>query len=83
MTIAREVFDRQPLFIRQGALELWGVVLATRSDLCRTRHLYSFSGFFVEACYAHGSKKLTCLCSFSQSARLAPYLDQIELILSR
>ena len=24
MTIARKVFDRQPLFIRQGALQLWG-----------------------------------------------------------
>lgn len=79
MNITKEAYDRKPLFIRQGALKLWGVPLARRSDLCRTRQLYSFNNFFAEACYDNTNGKLTCICSFTQSNRLDPYLDQLNL----
>jgi len=79
MNITKEAYDQQPLLIRQGALKLWGVPLASRSDFCRTRQLYSFNNFFAEACYDSTNGKLTCICSFTQSNRLDPYLDQLNL----
>lgn len=51
MQVAREEYDNKPLFIRQGALKLWGVPLAVREDFCRVRHLYSFNDFFAEMCH--------------------------------
>ncbi|GAB3775339.1 hypothetical protein GCM10028818_19350 [Spirosoma horti] len=78
MNITREAYDRQPLLIRQGALKLWGVPLATRSDFCRTRRLYSFNNFFAEVCYDNTNSQLTCICSFTQLKRLDPYLDQLD-----
>lgn len=79
MDITKEAYDRQPLLIRQGALKLWGVPLARRSDFCRTRQLYSFNNFFAEACYDTTNGKLTCICSFTQSKRLDLYLDELNL----
>lgn len=79
MNITREAYDRQPLLIRQGALKLWGVPLAKRSDLYRTRQLYKFNDFFAEACYDSTSGKLTCVCSFTQLKRLEPYREQLDL----
>ncbi|MCK8490556.1 MULTISPECIES: hypothetical protein [Spirosoma] len=79
MKITRENYDRQPMLIRQGALALWGVPLAKREDLCRMRELYSLEGFFVEACYDKETNKLTCICSFTRSDRLLPYVEPVEV----
>lgn len=79
MNIDQTAYDKNPLFIRQGALQLWGVPLAWRVDLCRNRQLYHFSEFFAEMCFDKQTGKLTCICSFTQQLRLAPYLDQIRL----
>ncbi|MBD2752015.1 hypothetical protein [Spirosoma validum] len=82
MKITRELFDQQPLFIRQGALRLWGTPLVHRFDLCRNRHLYSFGDFFAEACFDPQNGKLTCICSFQRTERLTTYLDQVKLTTS-
>lgn len=79
MTISRVCFDRQPLFIRQGALHLWGVPLAHRSDMCRNRQLYSFNNFFAEVCHDKNDGSLICICTFTRPQRLAPYLEQVNL----
>ena len=79
MQVAREDYDNKPLFIRQGALKLWGVPLAIREDLCQVRQLYSYNDFFVEKCHDKVTGKLSCICSFTRLERLTPYLDQIEL----
>lgn len=79
MTISREAYDRKPLLIRQGALQIWGVPLAKRVDMCRIRELYSFSDFFAEICSDKSTGKVTCICSFANSQRLTPYLDQLDL----
>lgn len=79
MTISRICFDRQPLFIRQGALRLWGVPLAHRTDVCRNRQLYSFNDFFAELCYDKNDGSLTCVCTFTRPQRLEPYLEQVNL----
>lgn len=78
MYISREEYDRQPLMIRQGAIELWGVLLARSIDCCRTRYLYSFNTFYVEMCYDNLNGKLTCICSFSRIDRLDRYLSQTD-----
>ncbi|AUD07047.1 hypothetical protein [Spirosoma pollinicola] len=79
MYISRDIYDQKPLFIRQGALQLWGVLLAERVDLCRIRELYSFSGFFAELCYDKTTGKPTCICSFTGIRRLIPYLADLSL----
>ncbi|SOD93114.1 hypothetical protein [Spirosoma fluviale] len=79
MIISRVCFDRQPLFIRQGALRLWGVPLAHRSDVCQNRQLYSFNNFFAEVCYDKNDGSLTCVCTFTRIQRLAPYLEQVNV----
>lgn len=79
MQVTREEYDSKPLFIRQGALRLWGVPLAVRSDFCRVRYLYSYSDFFVEQCHDKDTGKLTCICSFTRLERLTPYLEQIDI----
>ncbi|GAB3277056.1 hypothetical protein GCM10027347_50840 [Larkinella harenae] len=79
MQVEREEYDAKPLFIREGALKLWGVPLAIREDLCRVRYLYSLNEYFVEECHDKETGKLTCICSFSRVDRLTPYLEQIEL----
>ncbi|RYF53260.1 MAG: hypothetical protein EOO39_41020 [Cytophagaceae bacterium] len=73
MYISREEYDRQPLLIRQGAIELWGVFLARSVDYCRTRYLYSFNSFYVEMCYDNSNGKLTCICSSSRIDLLDRY----------
>jgi len=79
MTISREAYDHSPLLVRQGALQLWGVLLARRVDLCRIRELYSLNDFFVELCYDKQTGQPTCICSFTRIQRLAPYVDQFNL----
>ncbi|QJW89405.1 hypothetical protein HNV11_08415 [Spirosoma taeanense] len=79
MIIDRDSYDRKPLFIKQGALRLWGIPLARRVDLCRVRQLYSFSHYFAEMCFDKETGKLTCICTFTHSHRLTPYLDQVGL----
>lgn len=76
MEIEREKFDRQPLLIREGAVKLWGVPLANRSDFCRTRKLFKLSTFFVEVCYSKEDGHLTCICTTNQFKRLLLYTDQ-------
>lgn len=80
MTIDQMTYDRKPLFIRQGALHLWGVPLAYRADFCRTRRLYRLSHFFAEMCFDLHTGKLTCICTFTQDQRLALYLDQVSMV---
>ncbi|UFH56141.1 hypothetical protein [Spirosoma sp. KNUC1025] len=79
MTIEQISYDRKPLFIRQGALQLWGIPLAYRCDLCRNRQLYYFNNFFAEMCFEKETGKLTCICTFTDHRRLNPYLNQIRL----
>ncbi len=79
MQVEREEYDKKPLFIRQGALKLWGVPLAIREDLCRVRHLYSYNDFFAEVCHDKETGKVTCICTFTRTERLDSYLDHIEL----
>lgn len=79
MTIDQTSYDRKPLFIRQGALDLWGVPLAHRVDLCRTRKLFQLSDFFAEMCFDLHTGQLTCICTFTQGNRLTPYLDEVSL----
>lgn len=75
MDIDREKFDRQPLLIRQGAVKLWGVPLASRSDFCRTRTLFKLGTFFAEVCYSKLDGHLTCICTTTQVPRLHLYAD--------
>ena len=79
MNICRDAYDQKPFFIRQGALQLWGTLLAKRVDLCQVRELYSFSGFFAELCYDQVTGTPTCICSFNRSQRMEPYLDELSL----
>jgi hypothetical protein len=79
MRISRQAFDRKPLFIRQGALQLWGTLLARRVDSCRVRELYWYSDFYCELCYDTLTGKPTCVCSFSKPQRLALYLDSLSV----
>ncbi len=79
MTIDQTSYDHKPLFIRQGALQLWGVPLACRVDLCRVRRLYRLSYFFVEMCFDVHTGQLTCICTFTQDQRLTPYLNEVGL----
>lgn len=79
MTITQKNYDRKPLLIRQGALALWGVPLARRVDLCRTRTLFQLGDFFAEMCVDLQTGQLTCICTFTQNQRLVPYLDQVSL----
>ncbi|GAB4020703.1 hypothetical protein GCM10028808_63050 [Spirosoma migulaei] len=79
MYITREVYDQNAFFIRQGALQVWGVQLAKRVDLCRVRELYSLSDFFAELCYDKVTGKPTCICSFTSSNRLLLYAEGVSL----
>jgi hypothetical protein len=79
MEIDREKFDRQPLLIRQGAVKLWGVPLAHRSDFCRTRKLFKLDSFFAEVCYSKENGQLTCICTTTQLPRLHLYADQLSM----
>lgn len=79
MEIEREKFDRQPLLIRQGAVKLWGIPLANRSDICRTRTLFKLSSFFAEVCYSKEDGHLTCICTTTQLPRLQLYVDQLDV----
>jgi hypothetical protein len=79
MHIPRTRFDQQPLLIRQGALQLWGTLLARRVDLCRVRELYWFSDFFAELCYNKQTGQATCVCTFTRSQRLAIYLEEMPV----
>lgn len=79
MQISQEAYDQKSLFIRQGALQLWGLLLARRVDSCRVRELYQFSDFFAELCYDQLTGKATCICSFRQPQRLALYVEEASL----
>lgn len=79
MYISRDNFDQKPLFIRQGALQLWGTLLARRVDLCRLRELYSISDFYVEVCYNLETGRPTCVCSFTRLQRLDLYIEELNL----
>jgi hypothetical protein len=79
MEIEREKFDRQPLLIRQGAVKLWGIPLANRSDICRTRTLFRLNSFFAEVCYSKEDGHLTCICTTTQLPRLHSYVDQLVI----
>ncbi|MFD2935497.1 hypothetical protein [Spirosoma flavum] len=78
MYISRDEYDRKPFLIRQGALRIWGLLLAKRVDLCRVRELYSFNNFFAELCYDKVTGKPMCICSFSKSERLMLYLKELS-----
>ena len=75
MEINRQDYDKLPFAIRQGALHLWGTQLSSYSSFGRYRQLYSFSDFFVEMCY--DKQKLTGIRTFSASAGLDPYIENI------
>lgn len=79
MYIARDNFDQQPLFIKQGALYLWGTLLASRIDQCRVRELYSIHDFYAELCYDVETRQPTCVCSFTKPHRLELYLNEVSL----
>jgi hypothetical protein len=79
MYITRDSFDQKPLFVRQGALQLWGTLIGRRVDLCRVRELYSLSDFYAELCYDVASSQPTCVCSFTRVQRLELYLERLDL----
>lgn len=79
MHITRDNFDQKPLFIRQGALRLWGTLLASRRDLCRVRELYSINDFYAELCYNVETGQPTCVCSFDRTQRLELYMEELNL----
>lgn len=79
MPISRDEYDHKPFLIRQGALRLWGVLLAHRVDLCRIRELYSLSDFFAELCYDKVTGEPTCICSFTGTGRTELYMKELDL----
>lgn len=79
MLISRDDYDQKPFLVRQGALQLWGVLLAKRVDFCRVRELYSFSDFFAEMCYDKVTGKPTCICSFTRFQRADLYVEELSL----
>jgi hypothetical protein len=79
MHITQGSFDRKSLLVKQGALHLWGTLLARRVDLCRVRELYSLGKFYAELCYDAETGKPTCVCSFTRLERLELYLEELQL----
>lgn len=78
MEINRQQYDKLPFAIRTGALILWGTQLVSYSRLGFYRQLYSFNGFFAEMCFDEQQECLACICTFSDTRQLEPYISSIN-----
>ncbi|GAB3805338.1 hypothetical protein GCM10028819_38420 [Spirosoma humi] len=79
MYITREAYDLKPLFIKQGALFLWGIHLTKWTDSGAIYHLYRFNDFYVEMCCDKHTSSLIRIATFSSLHRLVSKLGKRNL----
>lgn len=80
MYITREAYDLKPLFIKQGALSLWGIHLTKWTDSGSIYHLYRFNDFYVEMCCDKHTSSLIRIATFTSPHRLVPNRGKLNLI---
>lgn len=80
MYITREAYDLKPLFIKQGALSLWGIHLTKWTDRSSIYHLYRFNDFYVEMCCDKNTNSLIRIATFTSPHRLVSNLGKLNLI---